>query len=203
VTAPLARAAALALLVVCLVATGCAGEESATADSPEAAAPAAKCPAAWRAGWQQLAERIGAPVYCPSWLPAPLTGEIGGEWQGVDSVAKDGSYLMGFIWLERGSGEVHVNLRGYPRQAEIPTCNGKPCFSDSAGKKRVGDREVEVFTVNRGADTWHVLYAWRHEGSLYALSQHVVPDLGLSYSRVVANLDRMLRGLELVEPDSA
>jgi hypothetical protein len=202
VTRPLARAAALALLLVSLAVSGCAGEESATADSPQTAAPA-RCPAAWRAGWQKLADRIDAPVYCPSWLPDPLTAEIGGQWHGVDSVAKDGRYLMGFIWLERGSGEVHVNLRAYPGKTDIPTCNGEPCFSDSAGTKTVGGREVEVFTVNRGADTWHVLYAWRHDGSLYTISQHVVPDLGLSYSRVVANLDRMLRGLELIEPHSA
>ncbi len=33
---------------------------------------------AHRAGWQQLANRIGADVYCPGWLPDPLIGQIGG-----------------------------------------------------------------------------------------------------------------------------
>jgi hypothetical protein len=139
-------------------------------------------------------------VYCPSWLPAPLTGELGGEWHATDSVKRDGSYLMGFIWYEHAAAEVHVNLRAYPGRTEIPTCNGRPCFSDSQGPKRVGDFDVEVFTVNRGADTWHVLYAWERDGSLYTVSQHVVPELGLPYARVVANLDRIVKGLELVEP---
>ena len=29
-------------------------------------------------GWQRLANRIGADVYCPGWLPDPLTSQIGG-----------------------------------------------------------------------------------------------------------------------------
>ena len=42
-----------------------------------------------------------------------------------------------------------------------------------------------------------------HEGSLYTLSQHVVPGLGLTYAKVAQNLDCMMRGLELIEPTGA
>jgi hypothetical protein len=166
-------------------------------------ASAPVCPPASRAGWQHLADRIHAPVYCPSWLPDPLTGEIGGPWQAMDSVLKDGSYLMGFLWYEANAAEVHVNLRGYPGTASIPQCNGKPCFNDSAGTKNIAGLEVETFTVNRGADTWHVLYAWRDQGSLYTVSQHVVPDLGIPYGKVVANLDRIVRGLVRITPQQS
>ncbi len=38
------------------------------------------------------------------------------------------------------------------------------------------------------------------EGSLYTLSEHVAPPL--SFSKVVANLKRMLDGLVLVRPTS-
>jgi hypothetical protein len=196
---------ALALALIALTATSCAGDSAGGAQSAEpsnSGAPTA-CPTAWQAGWQKLADRIAAPVYCPSWLPAPLTGELGGEWHSTESVKRDRSYLMGFIWFEPGSGEVHVNLRGYPGRTAIPDCDSRPCFSDPQGKTTVGEFEVERYSVNRGADTWHLLYAWEHEGSLYTISQHVVPDLGLTYGKVAANLNRMMRGLELIEPTSA
>ena len=201
----LAAVGALALALVALTVTSCAGESAGEARSaePTNSGPPTSCPTAWKAGWQKLAGRIAAPVYCPSWLPAPLTGELDGEWHSTESVKRDRSYLMGFIWFEPGSGEVHVNLRGYPGQTEIPLCDGRPCFSDPQGKTTVGEFEVERYSVNRGADTWHLLYAWEHEGSLYTISQHVVPDLGLTYGKVAANLNRMMRGLELIEPTSA
>ena len=62
---------------------------------------------------------------------------------------------------------------------------------------------MDVYTVNRGADTWHVLYAWKDEGSLYSVSQHVVPELGLSYSQVVKYLDRIMAGLVKIEPQQS
>jgi hypothetical protein len=201
----------LLLLAFVALAAGaaCGGGSGSQATKPTAQtqgnqpASAPVCPPAWRAGWQHLADRIHAPVYCPSWLPDPLTGEIGGPWQGIDSVLKDGSYLMGFLWYEPNAAEVHVNLRGYPGTTSIPPCNGKPCFNDSAGMRDIAGLEVETFTVNRGADTWHVLYAWRDHGSLYTVSQHVVPDLGVPYGKVVANLDRMVRGLVRITPQQS
>ena len=95
---------------------------------------------------------------------------------------------MGFIWLERGSGELHVNLRGYPGRTKVPTCarrvvGGKrhatkvPCFADPHGTKRSAAPTSTVYTGNQDADQWHVLYAWRHDGSLYTLSQHVAAPL--------------------------
>ena len=198
-----------------LVALGIAVPEAPGAPSaPSRPGLAAACPAAWHLTWQKLADRIKAPVYCPAWLPDPLAGAIGGRWNNIDSVAKDGAYLEGFVWQETGpgaaGGELHVNLRGYPRSTAIPTCEdtvsdgGKvvrrklPCFADARGTKRAGRITATVDTVNQGADQWHVLYAWRLDGSLYTLSQHVAPPL--SYAKVVANLDRELASLELVRP---
>jgi hypothetical protein len=199
----LLRAGACVFALAVLPLSGCGGNAEADLGGDVVAKSAASCPAEWRAGWQKLADRIAAPVYCPSWLPAPLTAELDGEWHSTDSVKRDRSYLMGFIWFEPGSGEVHVNLRGYPGSTDIPDCDGRPCFNDPQGPKTVGEFEVERYSVNRGADTWHLLYAWEHEGSLYTVSQHIVPDLGLTYGKVAANLDRMMRGLDLVEPTSA
>jgi hypothetical protein len=199
----LVRAGACAFALALLPLSGCGGNAEADLSGDVVTKSAASCPAEWRAGWQRLADRIAAPVYCPSWLPAPLTAELDGEWHSTDSVTRDRSYLMGFIWFEPGSGEVHVNLRGYPGSTDIPDCDGRPCFNDPQGTKTVGAFEVERYSVNRGADTWHLLYAWEHEGSLYTVSQHIVPDLGLTYGKVAANLDRMMRGLALIEPADA
>jgi hypothetical protein len=199
----LLKAGALVLALAAFPLSGCGGDAEADLTGDVAEKPAATCSAELRAGWQELADRIDAPVYCPSWLPAPLTPEIEGEWHSFDSVKRDRSYLMGFIWFEPGSGEVHVNLRGYPGSTDIPDCDGRPCFSDPQEKKTVAGIEIQPYSVNRGADTWHLLYAWEHEGSLYTVSQHIVPDLGLTYGKIAANLDRIVRGLELIEPTGA
>jgi hypothetical protein len=73
-----------------------------------------------------------------------------------------------------------------------------PCFSDRGAQKRIGGQSVDVYTANQGADSWHVLYAWRKNGSLYTLSQHVAAPY--SYEQVVSHLDRMMRRLVLVPP---
>lgn len=215
------RARRLTIYLVTLVAAGALAAEAAEiafAAPARSSAPsvraAATCPPAWRAGWQKLANQIKTPVYCPSFLPDPLTGEIGGTWNNIRSVAKDGAYLMGFVWQETGpgaaGGELHVNLRGYPGRTGIPVCEdtissgGKvtrraiPCFDDPRGTKTVGGITVTMYTVNQGADQWHVLYAWKRFGTLYTLSQHVAPPL--TYAKVIANLDRELASLELVRP---
>lgn len=181
--------------------------------SAEAQVTAPRCPEL--AGWKKLANRIHAPVYCPSWLPDPLVPEIGGRWNNIDSVDPDRSYLESFAWQEAAglnTQEIHVILRGYPGKTAIPrtcqdvtTVNGKTyrkkiaCFEDPRGTWRSGNGiTATMYTVNHGADSWHVLFAWRRGGSLYTISEHVAPPL--SYTRVVANLKRMINGLVVVRP---
>jgi hypothetical protein len=190
---------ALALLALALALAGC-GDGGGRAGAAVKGKPA--CPAA--KGWQQLADSIRAPVYCPRWMPDPLNGVIKGQWNNIYSVSPDRSYLVGFIWFEHGSGELHVNLRGYPGRTKIPKCPasvGKgtlPCFADPHGQMRANGIDATIYTVNQGADQWHVLLAWHRKGSLYTLSQHVAAPL--SYEQVVADLKRMQRDLVLVAP---
>lgn len=197
----------LPLLLVVLVSAcgggGSADNGSGTLTSTNEPASAPVCPPDWKTGWQKLADRIDAPVYCPSWLPDPLTGKIDGSWNAMKSVLKDRSYLMGFLWYETNVAEVHVNFRGYPGRTDIPTCNGRPCFNDPGPRKTLGGIDIQVYNVNRGADTWHILYAWKTDGSLYSVSQHVVPQFGLSYSLVSSNLDRIVRGLIRIDPQQS
>jgi hypothetical protein len=189
------------LLLIPLVALALAGSGSASTQVP-------RC-ASWQAGWQKLANKVRADVYCPSWVPDPLTGQIGGRWNNIDSVSQDRSYLIGFVWQEIGQ-EIHINLRGYPGVTKIPTCRnvelvgGKkhvsfiPCFADSRGAKTVAGFRVTTYTVNQDADQWHILYAWRHKGSLYTLSEHIAPPYTLP--RIVQNMNRMMSSLVLVQP---
>jgi hypothetical protein len=202
-----ACAAAVGALVLLVASAGCGGDE----DEPSAgAAGAPACPAAWKPGWQRLANRIQAPVFCPSWMPSPLTGEINGPWESGNVVKRDRSFLVSFLWHEAGN-DVHVNFRGYPGSVKIPTCEDTqtvagvtrrreiPCFSDRQRTRRVGKLNVTLYTVNQGVDQWHLLYTWKTKGSLYALSEHVAPPFSLS--RVHRNLERMLRGLVRIEPN--
>ena len=195
------------LALLALLAAGCGA-----AEMPRRVADAAQtqCPAKTLRGWQKLARKIDAPVYCPTWLPDPLDGVIGSRWNNIDEVSRDRSYLMSWVWQETGpgaaGGEKHVNLRGYPGRTRIPKCVNAdskqrsliPCFSDPGGTIRAAGLTATVFNVNQDADQWHVLYAWRYRGSLYTVSEHVAPPFG--YSKVRQNLDRMLRNLVVVRP---
>jgi len=205
------------IAALALVSAGCGdGDYSSSASSPaaSAAASAAACPKAWKAGWQRLANDVGAPVFCPTWMPPEVDAKINGRYKNGRWVDDDKSYLVSFLWLDQDAGvsrEVHVNFRGYPGQTAIPTCEsthsvkGKtirkpiPCFSDPQPKKRrLGDVTATVYTANQGIDEWHVLYAWKRNGSLYTASQHVASPY--SYRQVVENLDRMTKGLVLLQP---
>ena len=79
-----------------------------------------------RPGWQKLANRIKAPVYCPGWLPDPLKGQIGGRWNNIDSVSADRSYLESFVWQETGGGAARRRAARQPARlpgrTTIPTC---------------------------------------------------------------------------------
>ena len=143
-------------------------------------------------------------------MPSPLDGKIGGEWDNGVSVDPDRSYLVSFLWHEPPAQDVHVNLRGYPGRTRIPRCNADtvvagrklkrtvPCFSDPHPVRRIAGLAITPYTVNQGVDQWHVLYAWRRRGTLYALSEHVAKPL--TYRQVVRNLDRAAAGLVLIEP---
>ena len=194
----------LGLLAAAFAASACS--ESRQAD----AAPAARiCPEQWSAGWRKLADRVKAPVYCPTWMPKPLDASMHGQWADGDIVKRDRSYVVSFLSHD-ASGDVHVIFRGYPGRTRIPTCidhqlvKGKlhkrelPCFADPQGTKKIGGRKVTLYTVNQDWDQWHLLYAWRHDGGLYTVSEHVIRPL--TYKQVLANLDRLVRRLVMVRP---
>ncbi|HYA09032.1 MAG TPA: hypothetical protein VEG24_05540 [Gaiellaceae bacterium] len=191
--------AALAALALAALAPGASG-----------GAPPA-CPTAWAGGWQKLADKIDAPVYCPTWMPNPLDAKIGGDYEDIYSIGKDRSYLVSFLAHgDLGSGDVHVNFRGYPGRTAIPKCQtialeGKKtirgvtnCFADAHGTAAAPGIRATVYRVNQDADQWHILLAWRYNHSLYTVSEHVIAPY--TYAQIVQNLHRLLKSLVLVRP---
>ncbi len=210
------RALAIGVLAgsLALAAAGCNRGGPGSTLPVAAADTAPACPGTWGADWRRLANKVHAPVFCPSWLPKPLNGRFAGSPFNSRAIGRDRSYLISYAWVDASSpggvNEVHVILRGYPGRTRIPGCDatltvaGKtvhktiPCFDDPKGTKRFGRTVVTMYTANQGADLWHILYAWHYRGSLYSLSEHVIAPY--TYEQVVANLDRMMRRLELIQP---
>lgn len=193
------------LLALSVAATGCGSEVK----PAEAAAKAAKASCPNPAAWQKLANHVGVPVYCPGWLPDPLTGKLGAVDNNIHSVSADHSYLQSWVWQETGGGaaggELHVNVRGYPGRTKIPTCRtggsdsrNVPCFASPAGRISANGISSPVYTVNQDADSWHYLVLWRRFGNLYTLSEHVAPPL--TGQRVRQYLKRELSSLVLFRP---
>jgi hypothetical protein len=181
---------------------------TACGSSPEPAAKASStpsCPATWQPGWAKLARQIDAPVYCPGWMPNPLDGRIGSEWNGLRLVDKRGGFLVSFIYQETGSGEVHVNFHRWPG-TRMPRCRAEtskrriPCYSDPAGRVKTHGIDATLYTVSRDADQWHLSYLWRANGATYVVSEHVAPPY--SFAQVKRNVTRLLRSLVLVPPSA-
>jgi hypothetical protein len=174
--------------------------------APGASATSRQCPQQWAVGWQALANKVQVPVYCPTWMPNPLDAKIGGQYEDIYSIGRDRSYLVSFLEHgDLGSGDVHVNFRGYPGRSAVPKCPAPvghgttPCFSNPVAHLSANGIRATVYQVNQGADQWHILLAWHYHGTLYAVSEHVIPPYRYS-TQVRHNLTLLLKSLVLVQP---
>jgi hypothetical protein len=174
--------------------------------APGASATSRQCPQPWAEGWHVLANKVQIPVYCPTWMPNPLDAKIGGQYEDIYSIGRDRSYLVSFLEHgDLGSGDVHVNFRGYPGRAAVPKCPAPvghgttPCFSNPVAHLNANGIRATVYQVNQGADQWHILLAWRYHGTLYSVSEHVIPPYRFS-TQVRHNLTLLLESLVLVQP---
>lgn len=189
-----------------LLASGC-GDTARKADAASTAPPKPHC--LDRAGWQRLANRIHAPVYCPGWLPDPLSGRIGAVDNNVNAVSPNRSYLESWIWQDTDgpnlSGELHVILRAYPGRTTIPTCRtggvdsqNVPCFAQPEQWVTANGIRTRLYTVNQDMDSWHLVLLWRRFGNLYTLSEHRAAPL--TYQHVLRYLKHELGSLVLIKP---
>jgi len=126
--------AALATAVA-LVASGCGADR---AGQPAAKAADKRCPARALAGWQRLANRIRAPVYCPAWMPDPFDSVIRGQWNTIDSVSPPSAAGLGWPWSSAGEG--FKNL--FDACAAAPSCASK--YGDVRTKFADKVREFEA-----------------------------------------------------------
>jgi hypothetical protein len=179
---------------VVVLAAGCGGTKHTGAGKT--------CPQAWRHGWQRLADRVKAPVFCPTVMPDPLTGDTTGPFRNGVSVDPDRSYLVSFVAVLNPPEFVQVNFRGYPGRTSIPSCTeGKravPCFSHPAGHRHANGLDATVYTTAQDADANHIAYVWKDKGALYSVSELVGEPYGRS--QVLRNLDAVLKNLARVKP---
>ncbi len=207
---PKSLLAVAAVLGACaLLVAGCGGSNAA---APTVKAPVKKATCQYRAQWQALANRVGAPVYCPGWLPDPLTSQLTGQWNSMNRVDPDKAYTESFIWQDTDtpgiSGVLHAIFRGWPNRTKIPTCLGGikgttpvPCYGGPKGTYTANGITARFYTVNQDFDQWHIALLWHHQGSLYTISEHLA--VPLDYAHVLIYLKRELRNLVLVQPTHA
>lgn len=178
-------------------ASACGGGGSATSSggaSTTGAAPA--CPAAWKAGWQAWANRVDERVYCPSFLPNPLTGEIHGQWN--TALAPGKRWQVGYAWLEHDD-LVHVVFEGYPAAGWPPSCEGVPCFAGKTGTEDVGGHRVTWYDHNQASHTGHVAAVFRDGRIVYVVSMHVSRPYGTK-QKTQSLVRQMVAGLVPLDP---
>jgi hypothetical protein len=74
-----------------------------------------------------------------------------------------------------------------------------PCFAEPVAIRTAPGIKATVYRVNQDADQWHILLAWKHKGSLYTVSEHVIKPYDTS-TQVLKNLSRLLDSLVLIQP---
>ncbi len=184
-------------LAIAILGFGCGDDGPPAAGAPSSRSPAvATCPAAWADDWQAWAERIGAKVFCPSFLPSPITGEIDGRWNTAKAPGK--VWQLGYAWLEHDD-LVHVVFEGYPDKRWPPDCEGVPCFADKVGTERIGSHEVTWYDRNEASHSGHVAAVFHDSGYVYVVSMHVYRPYD-SRQQVTGLVRRMVAGLVPLEP---
>jgi hypothetical protein len=187
----------LLVLLTPILGSGCGDEGSSAAPAPSSKSPArATCPAAWAAGWQAWTNKVGAKVFCPSFLPSPITGEIDGQWNTAKAPGK--TWQLGYAWLEHDD-LVHVVFEGYPKKRWPPSCEGVPCFDDKVGTESINGHEVTWYDRNEASHSGHVAAVFRDGGYVYAVSMHVYRPYN-SVKQVTGLVRKMVAGLVPLQP---
>ena len=122
----------------------------------------------------------------------------------------DRSYQIGYHDSELRSAETHVVLAAYPsgrppRCEDLSTGVYGPCWKVPSGRRQVAGFDVTVYECGHGHESQHLVYAWTEDGVLYSVSNHIDRRPNSAITRAVAerNLNRILRGLNRIEPSGA
>ena len=181
----------LAVVVVVVAACGSSKETSGSKPKPNV------CPKAWAASWQTWADRVGMPIYCPSWLPSPIDGVIHGQWN--TARVPDKQWQLGYAWLENGQ-LVHVVFEGYPPGTFPPMCEGQPCFGGREPEtEQVAGRTVTWYDHNLASHTGHIAAIFHSLGNVYVISIHVATPVSTA-ADAKSDLRHIIRSLAPVQP---
>jgi hypothetical protein len=188
-------------LVMLLAVAGCAdnGSSAATGTRSEGRASKPACPDAWKADWQAWADRVGETVFCPSFVPSPITAQIGGQWNTAREPGK--AWQLGYAWLEHDD-LVHVVFEGYPERVWPPRCEGVPCFDGKVGTENIAGHEVTWYDHNEASHSGHVAAAFHDGGVVYVVSMHVSrPYDGVE--KTTGLVRQMVAGLAPLQPQGS
>jgi hypothetical protein len=135
-------------------------------------------------------------IYCPTFLPTPITGEIGGQWNTAQQPGR--AWQLGYAWLEHDE-LVHVVFEGYPGRAWPVDCEGVPCFAHIVGRQRIGPFQVTWYDHNQASHTGHIAAVFRANGNVYVVSMHIAAPAAPE-SKTKALVARMVAGLVPITP---
>jgi hypothetical protein len=184
--------------VILLIAAGCGDDGSSAATLAPSSSSNAKptCPAAWKADWQAWADRVGETVFCPSFIPSPITGEIGGQWNTAREPGK--AWQLGYAWLEHDD-LVHIVFEGYPEKVWPPGCEGVPCFDGKTGTETIAGHHMTWFDRNEASHSGHIAAVFHDGGNVYVVSMHVSRPYGTA-ERTTGLIRQMVAGLVPLSP---
>ena len=96
--------------------TACADDDATPCREGRTDSP--RVPRCLEAGMAAARQPRKAAVYCPTWMPSPLDGDMKGPTKNGVSVKPDRSWLASFLWHE-------PPVAGRPRQ--LPRLSGPHC----------------------------------------------------------------------------
>ena len=156
----------------------------------------AACPRPGRRAGRSSRTRSTPPVYCPSWLPDPLTGQIGGTWNNIDSVV-EGPQLPDRLRLAGAAARRSTSTcAAIPVVTKIPTCRydrarrrqearHEACRASPtrAARRRSAASRRRCTRSTRTPTSGTSSTPGTTTATLYTLSEHVAPPLHLPEGR--------------------
>ena len=150
--------------------SGSSASPSGSTDGAPSTSAALVCPPEWAEDWQSWADRVDARIYCPTFVPSPITAEIDGRWNTAKAPGE--VWQLGYAWLEH-EDLVHLVFEGFPEDRWPVRCSGRPCIDGKTGTETIAGHEVTWYDRNKASHSGHIAAVFRDQGYVYVVSMHV------------------------------